>query len=348
MSKTLQELIRITPQRLDDYLAEGWFRRGQNIFTTRYLRNNGRFHEAIWLRHRLCALSFPRWFRKMRRRGRFRLEFMTGLSSPAHELLFQKYRESRPEGWSDSLEAILYGKQSRNIFNTQILNVYDGQRLVAAGFFDAGDRSAAGICNFYDPEYARFSLGTFVYLCELEYCADNGKQYFYPGFIAPGLPGYDHKTRVLPESLESYDPVTRSWDDFSPALPGQTAVDRMERALCVLLPRLQNLGVVAQFMVNAGYTLKSATRFDLPYAICIGPPEGRREQYAITYDPDTNEYYIFDCTDTDVMDGLKPIGQQTYCTKAMGLHTPLFILMSPGLAAETMADVVEYLADGRS
>ena len=348
MSKTLQDLIRITPQRLDDYLAEGWFRRGQNIFTTRYLRNNGRFHEATWLRHRLSGLSYPRWFLNMQRRSRFRVTFTTGLSSPAHELLFQKYRETRPEGWSDSLEAILYGRQSRNVFNTQIVNVYDGGRLVAAGFFDAGERSAAGICNFYDPEYARFSLGRFVYLCELQHCAEHGKEYFYPGFIAPGLPHYEHKAGMLPDSLESYDPVTRSWDRYSPAIAGQTAVDRMEKALCVLLPRLQNLGVEAHFVVNAGYSLKSATRFDLPYAICIGPPAGRKEQYAITYDPDTNEYYIFDCTETDVMEGLKVIGQQTYCIKAMGLHTPLFILMNPVLAAETMADVVEYLADGHS
>lgn len=348
MSKSLQDLVKITPQRLDEYLAEGWFRMGQSIYTTRYLRHEGHFHETTWLRHRLHGLRLPAWFRKMQGRGRFRVETTTGLSSPAHELLYQKYRESRPAGWADSLETILYGDRSRNVFNTHIVNVYDGQRLVAAGFFDAGADSAAGICNFYDPEYRKYSLGSYVYLCELECCIQKGMRYFYPGFIAAGLPEYAHKTTMLPGSLETYDPVTRSWDSFDPSHPVDAALDRMERALCVLLPRLHNLDLEAHFVVNAGYSLKSATRFDLPYAICIGPPEGRKEQYAITYDPDTNEYYIFDCTGANVMEGLRVIGHQTYCMKPMSLHTPLFILMSPGLAAETMADVVEYLADGHS
>ena len=35
---------------LDAYLAQGWFRMGQNIFTTNFLNFKEHFYSAIWLR----------------------------------------------------------------------------------------------------------------------------------------------------------------------------------------------------------------------------------------------------------------------------------------------------------
>jgi arginine-tRNA-protein transferase len=244
--------------------------------------------------------------------------------------------------WASSLESILYGNQAHNIFNTHIMNVYDGEKLVAAGFFDIGTHAAAGICNFYDPEYRKFSLGKFLYLSQVLYCIEQRMTYFYPGYITPGLPMFDYKVDMHPASVECYDPISRSWDEHMPTDPENTAVDRMENALCCLLPRLHNLGVDARFIVNVGFSLNYTSKFDMPFAIYICPPEGRKEQYAITFDPDTNEYYIFDTTEANCKESLSVIGQETYCMQSMELKTPLFILMNPGLAAETMADIVDY------
>lgn len=342
MCKSLRQLSNIAPHLLDDYLADGWFRMQQSIFTTRYLQHDGQFYETIWLRHRLADFAFPEWFLKMQHKGKFRVEITTGLSTPAHELLYQQYRETKPLDWSDSLESILYGDRSNNLFNTHIMNVYDGEKLVAAGFFDIGTASAAGICNFYDPSYKKFSLGKFLYYSEVLYCIENGLTYFYPGYITPGLSMFDYKVHMHFDSLEAYDPITRSWEKDLPTDPDNTAVDKMKHALCLLLPRLQNLGVDAQFVVNAGFAMNYTSKFDLPYVIYVCPLPDRNEQYAITYDPDTNEYYIFDTTESNCLDSLQVIGQETYCLKQMDLNTPLFILMSPGLAAETMADIVEF------
>lgn len=342
MCKAQDLLKTITPQRLDDYLSQGWFRMDQFMFTTRFVEHDGRFYEAVWLRHRLDDVLFPSWFMKLLDKDIFRIEVCSGLSTPAHEILFQKYRESKPVDWPCSLEDVLYGNRSKNVFDTQIINVYHGTKLIAAGFFDLGATSAAGICNFYDPEYKSFSLGKFLYLYEMLICTERGLEFFYPGYMTPGLPLFDYKCTINPCSLESYDPITRSWENYQPTAFGLTAVDKIQLALCGLLPRLQSLGIEARLVTNAGFNLDYSSKYDMPYALFIFPPEGRKEQYAITYDPDTSEYYIFDCTVSNCMHSLRAIGQETFCVRPLNLKTPLFILMSPGPAADTMADIVEY------
>jgi hypothetical protein len=108
------------------------------------------------------------------------------------------------------------------------------------------------------------------------------------------------------------------------------------------LPRLQSLGIEARLVTNAGFNLDYSSKYDLPYAVFIFPSEGRKEQHAITYDPDTSEYYIFDCTASNCMHSLRAIGQETFCVRPLNLKTPLFILMNAGPVADTMADIVEY------
>ncbi|MEJ7659632.1 MAG: hypothetical protein WKG07_08390 [Hymenobacter sp.] len=39
--------------------------------------------------------------------------------------------------------------------------------LIAAGIFDQGTRSLAGIVNFYDPDYRKYSLGKYLMLYEI-------------------------------------------------------------------------------------------------------------------------------------------------------------------------------------
>ena len=40
----------LSAQELDVYLANGWFRMGQSIFTTNFLRFHDKFYSSIWLR----------------------------------------------------------------------------------------------------------------------------------------------------------------------------------------------------------------------------------------------------------------------------------------------------------
>ena len=46
----------LLPEELDKYLASGWFRMRQTIFTTNFLHFNQQFYSAIWLR---VALEQP-------------------------------------------------------------------------------------------------------------------------------------------------------------------------------------------------------------------------------------------------------------------------------------------------
>ncbi|HSF44423.1 MAG TPA: hypothetical protein VLA58_00385, partial [Chitinophagaceae bacterium] len=72
MYKASRALTSIRPEELDQYLSRGWFRMDQTIFTSQFLQDDDFiFRDLIWLRHRLSAFRFPKWFRKMKKNTRF-------------------------------------------------------------------------------------------------------------------------------------------------------------------------------------------------------------------------------------------------------------------------------------
>ena len=79
------------------------------------------------------------------------------------------------------------------IYNTHEINLFDGEKLIAVGYFDIGTRSAAGISSFYDPSYKKYSLGKYLIYLKMEYCQKMGFEYFYPGYFVPGYKAFDYK-----------------------------------------------------------------------------------------------------------------------------------------------------------
>ncbi|MGN6803179.1 MAG: hypothetical protein ACTHJN_14855 [Ginsengibacter sp.] len=145
--------LRITPEELDSYLAAGWYRMGQCIFTTDYVERDGEYFKTIWLRNRLKNYNSSISFQKLERRNK---EFTTEIApfnyNQNYELLFQKYRSSLPPGRAGDLHSFLIGDSPYMIFNSLVLNIYDEGKLIGAGVFDLGKKSAPGISSFYYPE----------------------------------------------------------------------------------------------------------------------------------------------------------------------------------------------------
>ena len=92
--------------------------------------------------------------------------------------------------------------------------VYDGDQLIAAGYFDLGDTAAASILHFFDPQYARYSLGKYLILLTIEYLKDQGYEYYYPGYVVEGLPKMDYKLFLGKEEAEYFDPEAVAWLKF--------------------------------------------------------------------------------------------------------------------------------------
>ncbi len=60
-----------------------------------------------------------------------------------------------------------------------MIEIRDGNKLIAAGFFDLGEISVAGILNFYHPDYKSKSLGIYLLLLEIDHAKKQGKEWFY-------------------------------------------------------------------------------------------------------------------------------------------------------------------------
>ena len=119
---------------------------------------------------------------------------------------------------------MLLGGAVHNVFNTYIIELRDGERLIAAGVFDRGDRSLAGILNFYDPNYRKHSLGKYLLLLKTDYARRLQLDYYYPGYLVCDYPKFDYKLFPCIAATEFFDSVGGRWQPyFQAAVAAQSA-----------------------------------------------------------------------------------------------------------------------------
>lgn len=208
--------LRMEPVELDMYLAAGWYRMGQCIFTTDFVEREGMYFKTIWLRNRLKNYHSSTTFQKLEKRNKgFSTEIIPFSYGKRYELLFQKYRSSLPPGRAGDLYSFIIGDSPYVIFKSLVINIYDDAKLIGSGVFDLGKKSAAGISSFYDPDYKKYSIGRYLIYKKIEYCKQMGYDYFYPGYFVPGLKAFDYKLEIGKESLEYYDMKKDQWKSIS-------------------------------------------------------------------------------------------------------------------------------------
>ncbi len=208
----LIEPLGIKPAELDSLLALGWFRMQQTIFTTDILYFHDEAYEAVWLR--VCLKDFisdKRYRILLKKNSGFRTEIIKAKITPQHEALYTSYKDSISFVTAPSLRWLLYGNSISDVYNTYMINVYDGNKLIGAGFFDLGDTSAAGICSIYDPAYKKYSLGKYMIYEKLFYCKNENFKFFYPGYFVPGYAMFDYKLEIGQAAIEYFDPYKKNW-----------------------------------------------------------------------------------------------------------------------------------------
>lgn len=187
----------------------------QTIFTTNFLYFDDQVYDAIWLRVRLAEFVPDKKYKILsKRNSRFRTEIKSLIITSAHEALYNSYKEGISFEGASSLHSLLYGQSEFNVYNTQMINMYDGDLLIGTGFFDLGRNSAAGIICIYDPAYKKFSLGKYMIYEKLQYCKTENFVYFYPGYFVPGYPTFDYKLEIGKPAIEYFDPVQKKWYPF--------------------------------------------------------------------------------------------------------------------------------------
>src|SRR5690606_31568417 len=111
---------------------------------TNFLNFRNNFYSSIWLRIPLPEYMSDKTEQKLlKRNARFRIEVRKASITPEKEHLFSSYKKNISFEASSSLNTLLFGKANYNIYNTSEICLYDGDKLIAVGFFDIGQTSAA-------------------------------------------------------------------------------------------------------------------------------------------------------------------------------------------------------------
>jgi arginine-tRNA-protein transferase len=224
MFKDLHILPRITGAMLDEYLALGWYRMGQIIFTTDYLYKEDQHLRVFWLRYRMDLFRFSNKQEKLLRLP----EGFTVTNQPLRiteelEALYQLYRNQIDFEVSPTLRENLFSlcfisSEEAPAFDSWVIEIRDKGKLVAAGVYDMGEQTMMGIINFYDPAYKKYSLGKRLILIKLRESLQRKLAYYYPGYIVLNYPKFDYKLEAGPEICEIYHTTEDAWLPYSPAL----------------------------------------------------------------------------------------------------------------------------------
>ncbi len=298
----------LTAQELDTYLANGWFRMGQSIFTTNFLRFHDKIYSAIWLRIDLLNTEKSKTQQKIDKlNAKFRVEIQIANPTEKHETLFSKYRESMTFDPAPSVKNLLYGHQenraSLRIFDTVEINVYDENKLIATGFLDLGEKSAAGISCFYDADYRKYSLGKYLMYLKMEFCKKNGFQFFYPGYFAPTYPLFDYKLDLAKPTLQYLDLVADAWLPIEEFDSTRIPINLMVEKLRTLSEILDSRGVKNDFRfydffdADMIHNLNGMGLFDFPvFLFCFDLDEDSHLLPIVIFDVREDQFHLILCT----------------------------------------------------
>jgi len=200
-----------TGEQLDDFLAKGWYRMQENLFTVHYIagKKENEINPAIWLRVPLQKFKKSKSQRQVSNRieKKFKIEVRKAIFDKKKARLYDQYvKKIRWRG--DGFWTLEQPK-----FNSWEVCIFDGPELIAFSFFDLGKKAISSTVGIYHPDYEKFSLGNYTMIAEIEFGKQNDFEYYYPGYFVIGNPDFDYKLRFLP--VEFYRLTTKSWHPIS-------------------------------------------------------------------------------------------------------------------------------------
>ncbi len=293
----------ISHQELDIYLANGWFRMGQAIFTTNFLRFNNIFHSAIWLRIDLDRFKTSKFQQKLLKLNtHFTVRIEPFFYTWEQEDLFQKYRNHVAFDAAPTLASLLYVDKLSNIYDTYAISIFDNDKLIAVGILDLGNKSATGISCFYDPDYKKHSLGKYLMYLKMDFCIEKGYDFFYPGYFVPGYSLFDYKLDLNRNALQFLDLVADKWRDFEEYTPKNIPFDEMCLKLRELGSELDKRDVVHQFQyydffdADMAPNLNGLGLFDFPvFIFCFGLENIEMLIPLVVFDVREKQYHLVLC-----------------------------------------------------
>ncbi len=199
---------------LDDFLAGGYYRMQYFMFTAHVTQID---FEApplpvFWLRTNVHGIRASSVTSSIRNRCKvFSVMYKKAIISQEIEILYRAYRNHVNFSASDTCSSYLENNYLTNPFDSWMIEVRDGDILIAVGFFDRGKNAIAGILNFYHPDYKKCSLGKYLMLLKIDYARKHSIEWYYTGYISTAITKFDYKIFPDVQAMEVYLPREGEW-----------------------------------------------------------------------------------------------------------------------------------------
>lgn len=290
----------LPPDKLDDYLAKGWYRSGQSIFTCNFLIKEGALYTVIWTRLPLENYASRKGQRKLLRKNRERFDIVIRPEqfTSEKEELYQIYREDFNGNLAPTLRSSLLDDGTSNIFDTWEICIYDAGKLVGFSIFDLGNKSIESIKAVYDPKYKSHSLGYYTMLEEIEFAKSKECEFYYPGYVVPGYVAFDYKLRA--GIMEYFTPANKEWRPIEEFDEEQLLHKIMLKKLETLRDELELRGIPTRMGIYPLYetvfwNLETQYYLSFPLVLQIYPDFLNFRYLNFVYDPKEAQYRFIPC-----------------------------------------------------
>ncbi len=228
---------KLSASRYDTFLASGWFRGSVMLYKMDLLCLEGDVRSVVNIRLDLNKHDYSKSHRKIIKRVEERFTFTYGeaFASPEKEVLYARHKNRFKGFIHPTLTDYLNSGFYQNVFDTQEICVYDGDKLIAVSFFDRGERSMASLLGLYDENYHKFSLGLYTMLKEISLGKSWNYRWYYPGYVLDQSSQFDYKLRL--GEFEYYNQRQR-WAKFTNFSASETKTFEIKAAIAELEEKL--------------------------------------------------------------------------------------------------------------
>ncbi|OAV44918.1 GNAT family N-acetyltransferase [Lewinella sp. 4G2] len=313
----LQE--RLPPAKLDEFLFAGWRPVGQQLYICDFIRTEtDELYGCVQIRMPLATHQFKRKQRRLLRNNGERFRYVI---HPATEVtremreVNRRYQERHPDKARTDIDFHVGYYPSKRFVDTQQVEVYDGDRLVAFSYFDPGEQCMYSKVGVYDPAYKEFSLGIYTMLLEVQWAKDNGLAYYHPGYVSVDFPIFDYKLRLGP--MDYRDCATGEWKTLPDNDP-RHAPDPLhlnQAAMYRLSVDLEKAGFTGKVKEYPSLTARfyypghGGGLVDAPFVFQLDEGIANGRLTLITYDHVKRDYTVFNPGLSSLTDiKLQPIG----------------------------------------
>lgn len=181
------------------------------MFTTSITFANNEYMEVFWLRTILPSLTDIYSHKIYKLNKGFKVSISPAAITAQMDELYEIYFKHIDFDASDTIYNYLHAGEHILQFDSYKIEVWDGETLIAVGFFDKGNKAVTGILNFYHPEYKKYSLGKYLMLLKMQFAISCQMDYYYTGYLSPDYPKFDYKVFPDPDLIEVFIPELNVW-----------------------------------------------------------------------------------------------------------------------------------------